>query len=93
MTTSTSGLMAVSVFFAESTLRSPMRSMLWRIWRCRFERVDDVHVDDAERADAGGGEVERGRGAEAAGAEQQDARVEKLQLPSMSTSGSSRWRW
>ena len=23
--------------------------------------VDDVHVDDADRADAGGGQVERGR--------------------------------
>ena len=37
MTTSTSGLMSVSVFFAESTLRSPIRSMLWRIWRCRLD--------------------------------------------------------
>ena len=26
----------------------------------QVRRVDDVHVDDAERADAGGGEVERG---------------------------------
>ena len=42
--------------------------------------VDDVVVDDAERADAGGGEVERGRRAEAAGAEQQHLRVEQLLL-------------
>ena len=34
--------------------------------------VDDVVVDDAERADAGGGEVEGSGGAEAAGADQQD---------------------
>ena len=42
--------------------------------------VDDVHVDDAEGADAGGGEVEGGGRAEAAGAEQEDLGVEQLQL-------------
>ena len=42
--------------------------------------VDDVGVDDSEGADAGCGEVERGRGAEAAGADQQDPRLEQLQL-------------
>ena len=42
--------------------------------------VDHVVVDDAERADAGGGEVERGRRAEAAGAEQQHLGVEQLLL-------------
>ena len=42
--------------------------------------VDLVHVDDADRADAGGGEVERGRRAEPAGTEQQHLRVEQLLL-------------
>ena len=42
--------------------------------------VDAVVVDDAEPADAGCGEVERGGGAEAAGAHEQDARLEQLQL-------------
>ena len=42
--------------------------------------VDDVVVDDAERADAGRREVERGRRAEAAGAEQQHLGVEQLLL-------------
>ena len=42
--------------------------------------VDDVVVDEADRADAGGGEVERGRRAEAAGAEQQHLRVQQLHL-------------
>ena len=42
--------------------------------------VDLVHVDDADRADAGGGEVQRGGRAEAAGAEQQHLRVEQLGL-------------
>ena len=37
VTTSTSGFNDTSVFFAESTLRSPTRSRLWRIWRCRLE--------------------------------------------------------
>ena len=42
--------------------------------------VDDVVVDDPERADAGGREVQRGRRAEPAGAEQQHLRVEQLLL-------------
>ena len=42
--------------------------------------VDDVHVDDADRADAGRGEVQRGGRAEAAGAEQQHLGVEQLAL-------------
>ena len=43
-------------------------------------RVDDVVVDDPERADPGGGEIERGRRAEAPGADQQHLRVEQLDL-------------
>ena len=42
--------------------------------------VDHVVVDDAELADAGGRQVERGRRAEPAGAEQQHLRVEQLEL-------------
>ena len=42
--------------------------------------VDDVRVDDPERADACRGEVERRGRAEPAGADQQDARVEQLLL-------------
>ena len=43
--------------------------------------VDDVRVDDADSPDARRGEVERRRRAEPAGADQQDLRVEQLQLP------------
>ena len=43
--------------------------------------VDVVHVDDAERADAGGSQVERGGRSEAAGAEQQHLGLEQLDLP------------
>ena len=42
--------------------------------------VDHVVVDQADRADARGGEVERGRRAEPAGAEQQHLRVQQLDL-------------
>ncbi len=42
--------------------------------------VDDVVVDEADGADPGGGQVERGRRPEAAGAEQQHLGVEKLEL-------------
>ena len=42
--------------------------------------VDDVVVDDPDRPDAGGGEVEGGRSAEPAGTEQQHLRVQHLQL-------------
>ena len=42
--------------------------------------VDDVVVDEADRADPGRGEVERGRRAEPAGAEQQHLGVEQLDL-------------
>ena len=43
-------------------------------------QVDLVVVDDSERSDAGGGEIQRGRRSEAAGAEQEHLRVEQLLL-------------
>ena len=43
-------------------------------------QVDLVVVDDAERADAGRGEVQGGRRAEPAGADQQHLRLEQLLL-------------
>ena len=43
--------------------------------------VDDVHVDDADRADACRRQVERGGRTEAARAEQEHPRVEQLLLP------------
>ena len=43
--------------------------------------VDDVGVDDPDAADPGRGQVERGRRAESAGADQQHLRVEELELP------------
>ena len=40
----------------------------------QIRQLDDIAVDEAERMDAKGGEVERCRGAEAAEADDQDAR-------------------
>ena len=55
--------------------------------------VDGVVVDDPERADAGGREVERGGRAEAAGADQEDpASRGASSWPASPTSGISRWR-
>ena len=49
--------------------------------------VDDVGVDDAERADAGRREVERRRRAEPAGTDQEHPRVEQLLLPLLADLG------
>jgi hypothetical protein len=49
--------------------------------------VDGVHIDDAERADAGSGEVERRRRAEPARADAEHLRVEKLRLPGLAHLG------
>ena len=72
-TTLTSGLSASIVRFAEATFGSPSRSVVDDL-ALQVRVVDDVGVDDAERADAGRGEVERRRRAEAAGADQEHAR-------------------
>ena len=44
-------------------------------------KVDVIVVDDAERADAGGGEIEQRRRAQAAGADHQHARGPQFRLP------------
>ncbi len=49
--------------------------------------VDHVHVDDAERADAGRGQIERRRRPEPARTEQQHLRVEQLQLADLAHLG------
>ena len=79
-TTSTSGLSASIVRFAESTFGSPSRSVEWTICRWRFESSTTSGSMIPSRADARGGEVERGRRAEPAGADQEDARLEQALL-------------
>ena len=86
-TTVTSGLSASIVRFADRDLR--LAEPLGRVDDLALEVrvVDDVGVDDPERPDAGGGEVERRGRAEPAGADQQDARVEQFLLPLLADLG------
>src|SRR5262249_61278394 len=49
--------------------------------------VDDVRVDDAEGADACGGEVERGGGAEPARPDQEGPGLQQLQLAFLADPG------
>ena len=91
-TTSTSGLSASIVRFAESTFGSPSRSVAVDDLALEVRVVDDVGVDDAERADAGRREVERRGRAEPAGADQQDRESSSFSWPSSPTSGIRRWR-
>ena len=80
LTTLTSGLSALIVSSAESTFgdADPLGGVDHLALQVR--EVDDVVVDDPERADAGRGEVQRRRRAEPAGAEQQHLGVEQLLL-------------
>ena len=80
LTTFTSGLMPLMAISAESTFGVPIRSVVWMTWRCRLERSTVVVVDDAQRAHARRRQVQRGRRAEPAGAEQQHLGVEQLGL-------------
>ena len=62
------------------------------IWRCRFDSSTMSSSTMPSVPDACRGEVERGGRAEAAGADQQDLRVEQLSWPSSPISGIRRWR-
>jgi hypothetical protein len=53
----------------------------------QVRRVDDVHVDDAERPHTGGREVHGGGGAQAARAEEQHLRLEELLLAGLADLG------
>ena len=54
--------------------------------------VHDVEVDDADGAHAGGGQVEHGRRAQSAGADEEHLEPSSLAWPAAPTSGMSRWR-
>src|SRR6266700_875387 len=79
-TTWTSGLSASIVRLAEALGRVDDLALQVRL-------VDDVRVDDPDPADAGCCKVERCGRAEPARADQQDFRVEQLQLPLLSDLG------
>ena len=65
---------------AESTLRSPDAVHRVQDLALEVRGVDHVHVDDADGAHPGRGQVQRGGRAEAARAEEQHPGVEQLEL-------------
>ena len=69
----TPGLMARAAAAAVSTLGWPMPAVVWAIWRCQIGKFQQVVVDQADMADAGGGEIEQQRAAETPGADHQHA--------------------
>ena len=72
LTTLSAGLSAVSFSAAESILLRPTSFGGVDDLALQVAGVDDVEVDEAEGADAGGGEVEGERRAESAGAHAED---------------------
>jgi hypothetical protein len=58
----------------------------------QVRQAHDVVVDDAKRADAGGGEIHERRSAEPAGADDQDAGAFEPSWPGPPTSFSRMWR-
>ena len=79
-TTSTSGLSASIVTRADSVFGVADPLGVVDHLALQVGGVDDVVVDQPERADPRRGQVERGRRAEPAGADQQHLRVQHLQL-------------
>ena len=71
---------AVDALAGRLDLRAPERLGRVQHLALQVRVVDVVGVDDAERPDAGGRQVERGRGAEPAGADEQHAAVEQALL-------------
>src|ERR1700742_2114392 len=91
LTTCTSGLIARIDSSAESTLATPIRSVVWMTWRWRFDRstsssstmpsVPTPAAAKTPRAPPPGPRRRgRGGGAEPAGAQQQHLGVEQLRL-------------
>ena len=79
-TTSTSGFSAVSACAGRLGLRHADAIRGVEDLPLQVRVVDDVLVDDADRADAGRGQVQAGGRAEAARADHQHLRGEQLQL-------------
>ena len=66
---------------ADSAFGRPTSDWPWMIWRCRFELVNHVEVDDAERADPGRSQVQQGGRARPPGPDDQDLGVLQPLLP------------
>ena len=76
----TSGLMARADMAADCAFGSPIRSVVWAIWRCRLDSSNRSWSTMPMRADAGRRQIQRERRAEAAGADDQHARGLQLRL-------------
>ena len=72
--------MAVAAWPAETTFATPIRPVVWAIWRCRLDSSTHVVVDHTDGADPGGGQIQDQRRAKAAGADHQHARRSQLGL-------------
>ena len=81
ISTLTFGLMAFSRSLADSTFGLPIPAVSCRICLCRLLASTSSPVDDAEGADAGGGEIHGGRRPEAAGADAHHPRGLEPPLP------------
>ena len=79
--TRTSGLIASIVAWAERHLRCPDIRRGVQHLPLQIADVHRVAVHHADRADAGGGEIQPDRRAQSAGPDEQHARVEQLALP------------
>src|SRR4051794_6415430 len=78
-TTLTSGFRPSMKIRAEAVFAIPIRSVLWITWRCRLE-ASTTSSSTRPIVPTPAAAVERGRGAEAAGAEQQHLRIQQFQL-------------
>ena len=76
----TCGLSRAIAAAALSTLAVPISAVPMDHLPLQIRQRDSVVVDDAERADAGGGQIEQDRRAEPAGADHQHARAFQRRL-------------
>jgi hypothetical protein len=82
-----------SACLPDSALAMPTRAWVCRIWRCRLVKSTRVVIDQRDLADAGRGQVERRRRAQAAGADDQRVRMARMRSwPSMPSASSRMWR-
>ena len=77
---------------ALATFGAPTSAVRVQHLPLQVREADRVVVDDPERADPGGGEVEQRRAAEPAGADHQHPRGAQPLLPGPPISCSTRWR-
>ena len=73
--------MAAMVSAAESSFLRPTSAVRVKDLALQIGKINNIEIDNAERADAGGGQVQRQRRAQPAGADAQHSRLLQLELP------------